>query len=71
MIQETKNMWMCVGAKTKNINKGFFPAYFSVYYTRTGSIKKFIEDSPKSWRWWKRKGWKCVRVNISYKEIKP
>jgi len=69
MIQDSKNMWMCVG-NFKNIN-GFLPSYKSIAYTRTRSIKNLIENNSKNWLWWKRKGWKCIRVDVSYKEIKP
>lgn len=33
MIQETKNMWVCVSNRTVNIDKGLFPAYQSIAYS--------------------------------------
>ena len=36
-----------------------------VYYTRSESIKAFMEDMGcYSWRWFKARGYKCVGVNL-------
>jgi len=69
MIQDSKNMWMCVSTLVSK--NGIFPAYESISYTRSESIKAFLENTTKNWRWWKRKGWQCIKVDVSYKEVKP
>lgn len=61
-LKQLNRMWVCVG-QTKD------PDYSSIAYKRTDSIKNSIKGTYWSWRKWKSKGWKCIRVNIHFEEI--
>lgn len=58
-----ENKWVCICENAKN--EGFVDSS-SLSYTRTNSIKKFVGDGKWNWNWWRRRGWRCVRVNITY-----
>ena len=36
----------------------------SVRSTRSASIAAFMKDEPFTWRWFRSKGWRCVRVRV-------
>ena len=58
-----KGKWICACPSVKD---GGYTDINSLSYTRKNSIKKFIGDGKWKWNWWKRRGWSCVRVNITY-----
>lgn len=57
--------WCCVGT---NFKEGPCYALESMRYSRSTSICAFIDGGDWTWRKWKAKGWKCVKVAI---EITP
>lgn len=58
-----KGKWICACPSSKS---GGYVDNNSLSYTRTDSIKKFVRGSKWKWNWWRRRGWRCVRVNITY-----
>ncbi len=36
---------------------------------RAKSIKEFLSNQDKSWRYWKTLGWRCIKVEITIKPI--
>jgi hypothetical protein len=67
-IQELKQMWVCVGIR---FSKGPYPSPESLSYTRANAIKKFVQGSAWDWKKYYRKGWRCIRVNVSFDEVPP
>lgn len=60
-------MWCCVGT---NFKGGYYFDWSTLSYTRTTSIKKLCKGEAWNWQKWKRKGWKCVKVEVTITEIK-
>ena len=60
-----QKLWCCVGFNSKEPYYG----WQSLSYTRTKSIKKHIGGGCWSWNKWKRKGWKCIKVEVTIKPI--
>lgn len=66
-IASLGNLWVC-------INKDNEPNYGTISTTKSGSIKELtsmlIPNSKFSkWDFWKRKGYKCIKVNINFSQV--
>lgn len=61
-IKPLTNMWVCV-SELKCID------YETFSCTRTSSIKKLVLNTSWTWRKWRRKGYRCIRVNVKIEEI--
>jgi len=63
---ESEKMWVCV---TEFVNKDnslrTYPDKLSLRYKRSESIASFIDGSRKNWKWYYRRGWRCVRVQVN------
>lgn len=62
------NVWVCVDGNN-------VPNEGTITSTKNGSIEKlknqFVPNTKFSnWSFWKRKGYKCLKVNIDFSQIK-
>jgi hypothetical protein len=57
-------MWCCC----KELESGVYYHTDSMRESRSLSISAFVRYSDWTWRKWKSKGWKCIKVTI---EITP
>ena len=62
MRHELKNMWVCKG-------EGLLPHHGTIAYTRKQSIENLEKGTGDSWKIWKKYGWKCLKVNITIREV--
>lgn len=60
-----QKLWCCVGFDFKT---PYFQ-WHSLAYTRSQSIKLHTESSVWTWRKWKSKGWKCIKVEVIINQI--
>ncbi len=66
-FEVVKNYWICV-------HTSGMVALESIAYSKPQSIKNKLatwqKDRPISkWRYWKYRGWKCVKVNINFSQV--
>lgn len=62
-------LWCCVGYGFKSP----YHHYDTLSYRRRDSIKKLMQFSSgktSEWKFWKSRGWRCVKVEVTIKEIK-
>lgn len=62
-IASLSDLWVCINDKNE-------PNYGTISTTKSSSIKELtsmlkIHEFSK-WSFWKRKGYKCIKVNISF-----
>jgi hypothetical protein len=62
VLKSPDKLWGCI-ASNGNVD------YSTLSYTRTGSIKKCVlglNPDTFNWRYFRKKGWKCVKLDVSY-----
>jgi hypothetical protein len=62
MKKVLKNYWVCYG-------QNLYPNYTTISFTRKDSIKSFLRIAGEDWDWWKKKGYRCIKVNITFEEV--
>jgi len=55
---ETKAVWLVVSPKGYTWISG-------ISYARREAIKAFLGNGSKEWAWYRKEGWKCIKVNIT------
>ena len=66
-IAKFKNYWICAAADGRVI-------YFTISFNKSESIKRWVSyiDTnwliKRDWRYWKRRGFKCIKVDVSITE---
>ena len=60
-----QKLWCCVGYDFKE------PVYDyeSLAYYKKRSITKHLREGYWDWKTWQKKGWKCIRVEVTIKPI--
>lgn len=66
-LEVIKNYWICVH------NSGMV-ALESLVYSKPQAIKNKLatwskESKFSNWRYWKRKGWNCIKVNVNFSQV--
>lgn len=62
------NAWWAIQAPYENMQPRMILPW-TCGYNRTNAIQKFVKDwigqrEQRSWKWYYRRGWRCVRVTI-------
>lgn len=55
-------MWVCVGSHG-------WADHQTIQYKRTDAIKELLKGSSWNWAKYKRRGWRCIKVNIIFQPI--
>lgn len=60
-----QELYCCIGTE---FEEPFFD-YKSLSYKKSIAIKKHCEGSNWTWLKWKKKGWICKKVKVTFEEI--
>lgn len=61
-MKQLKNMWVCLMDGT--------PKPYTISYSKKSAIQTAISNTQYSWIDFKKFGWRCIKVNISFEEVK-